>query len=156
MSRRSTRGQTTSGDTSKDEKNNILHVKRGSECNYICDASLNKRRQKELLQTSSSVQPTCVDFGLYREEQYPDHLFCNNCNLWDNWCPENKRLHSSMKNSNVQQVIRVLMVQPRARKVGIKKNGVASMIPKKNTRKRRRGIETLRYHQKVIPTNQIF
>ena len=96
MSRRSTRRH-SSNETSGYENNNILHGKRGRVSNYVSNASLNTRRQKELLRTSSSIQPKCVDFGPYREELFPDHFFCSNCKLWDNRCPENKRLHQSMK-----------------------------------------------------------
>ena len=50
--------------------NNIVHHKRGSEKQLSHVKNWN-RKQKDLLLTSQSIQPTCLDFGGDCEEQYP-------------------------------------------------------------------------------------
>ena len=73
--------------------NNILSHRRGESDK---DKTLKKLKAQELLKTSDGPQPTCVDFGPYREQKYPGYFFCSPCQKWDDRSIDNKNLNRSM------------------------------------------------------------
>ena len=75
------------------DENNILSYKRRGEEK---PDPIKRLRQLEKLQTDD-VKVTCCDFGIDREQLFPNNFFCSKCKDWENRAKENKPQHRGMK-----------------------------------------------------------
>ena len=75
-----TRSCVTQRSIRKDEpipesQNDIIHTKRGCSENDLPQSEIQRRKQKDILLTNQSIQPTCVDFSGDCERRYPEYYF---------------------------------------------------------------------------------
>ena len=88
-----------------ENNNNIITHKRNngnptSRTETLENDDYQRRRQLELLKTSTSWQRYCKDFGAFCEQKYSGYFFCKQFKDWDDIPRENKcakRTHAMYK-----------------------------------------------------------